>query len=200
MLLHELTIPLFRHLKKGHEPPFPQNNLPADCRATADGIKHLHIHCIGFFLDSHVSVSIVFAMKSKFLSPYMYFPKEPKTLCGRIRSAHPLSVSLIKKGDWKMTTSDATEKKPLWLLIEENILALDSKDLAEKNLEATIQRLAVELDNTGYNVSGHGGNMIELRWAVKDTIKAGKPLMTDLVKNGLFKHNFLDTHLFVIGD
>ena len=58
-----------------------------------------------------------------------------------------------------MTTNDATEKKPLWLLIEENILALDSQALSEKNLEATIQRLAVELDNTGYNVSGHGGNM-----------------------------------------
>ena len=78
-----------------------------------------------------------------------------------------------------MTTNDATEKKPLWLLIEENIFALDSKDLSEKNLEATIQRLAAELDNTGYNVSRHGGNMIELRWAVKDTIKAGKPLMKD---------------------
>jgi len=79
-----------------------------------------------------------------------------------------------------MITNDATEKKPLWLLIEENILALDSQALSEKNLEATIQRLAVELDKTGYNVSGHGGNMIELRWAVKDTIKAGKPLMKDL--------------------
>ena len=79
-----------------------------------------------------------------------------------------------------MTTNDATEKKPLWLLIEENIFALDSKDLLEKNLEASIQRLAVELDNTGYNVSRHGGNMIELRWAMKDTIKAGKPLMKDI--------------------
>ena len=79
-----------------------------------------------------------------------------------------------------MTTNGATEKKPLWLLIEENILALDSQDFSEKNLETTIQRLAVALDNTGYNVSRHGGNMIELRWAVKDTIKAGKPLMKDL--------------------
>ncbi len=78
-----------------------------------------------------------------------------------------------------MTTNDATEKKPLWLLIEENILALDSQDLSEKNLEASIQRLAVELDNTGYNVSRHGGNMIKLRWAVKDTINVGRPLMKD---------------------
>ena len=78
-----------------------------------------------------------------------------------------------------MTTNDATEKKPLWLLIEENIFALDSQDLSDNNLEASIQRLAVELDNTGYNVSRHGGNMIELRRAVKDTINAGRPLMKD---------------------
>lgn len=79
-----------------------------------------------------------------------------------------------------MTKSDATEKKPLWLLIEENILALDPQDLSEKNLEASIQRLAVALDDTGYNVSRHGGNMIALRFAVEDTRKAGKPLLKDL--------------------
>ncbi len=78
-----------------------------------------------------------------------------------------------------MATNDATEKKPLWLLIEENIFALDSQDLSDNNQEASIQRLAVELDNTGYNVSRHGGNMIELRRAVKDTINAGRPLMKD---------------------
>ncbi|MBW1751552.1 MAG: hypothetical protein JRJ46_00255, partial [Deltaproteobacteria bacterium] len=54
-----------------------------------------------------------------------------------------------------MTTSDATEKKPLWLLIEENILELDSQDLSGENLEASIQRIAGELDNAGYNVSRH---------------------------------------------
>ena len=45
-----------------------------------------------------------------------------------------------------MTTSDAFEKKPLWLLIEENILALDSQDLAGEKLEPSIQRIAGELD------------------------------------------------------
>jgi len=52
-----------------------------------------------------------------------------------------------------MTTSDATKKKPLWLLIEENILGLDSQSLSGENLEASIQRIAGELDNAGYNVS-----------------------------------------------
>ena len=78
-----------------------------------------------------------------------------------------------------MTTSDAAEKKPLWLLIEENILGLDSQDLSEENLEASIQRIAGELDNAGYNVSGHGGNMLQLRWAIKEAHNVGKPLMED---------------------
>ena len=78
-----------------------------------------------------------------------------------------------------MTTSDATEKKPLWLLIEENILELDSQDLSGENLEASIQRIAGELDNAGYNVSRHGGNIRQLRYAMDDARKVGRPLMED---------------------
>ena len=79
-----------------------------------------------------------------------------------------------------MTTSETTEKKPLWLSIEENISALDSEELSGGNLEAAIQKIAGELDNAGYNVSGHGGNMIELRGAVNDAQKAGGSLMQDV--------------------
>ena len=78
-----------------------------------------------------------------------------------------------------MTTSDAAEKRPLWLLIEENILELDSQDLSGDSLEASIQRIAGELDNAGYNVSGHGGNMLQLRWALNETSKVGRPLLKD---------------------
>ena len=78
-----------------------------------------------------------------------------------------------------MTTSDATKKKPLWLLIEENILELGSQDLSGENLEASIQRIAGELDNAGYNVSHHGGNMLQLRWAVNEMRQVGRPLMKD---------------------
>lgn len=78
-----------------------------------------------------------------------------------------------------MMTSDATEKKPLWLLIEENILELDSQDISGENLEASIQRIAGELDNSGYNVSHHGGNMLQLRWAMDEMLKVGRPLMKD---------------------
>ena len=79
-----------------------------------------------------------------------------------------------------MTTSETTEKKPLWLLIEEQILAADSQDLSGGNLEASIQRIAGELDNSGYNVSGYGGNLLKLRWAIDDTAKVGKPLLKDV--------------------
>ena len=81
-----------------------------------------------------------------------------------------------------MATSEAAEKKPLWLLIEENILELDSKGLSGENLEASIQRIAGNLDNAGYNVSHHGGNMLELRWAMNDAHKVGRPLMKDFNK------------------
>jgi|GEM_PF-216129 hypothetical protein len=78
-----------------------------------------------------------------------------------------------------MTTSDATEKRPLWLLIEENFLELASQDLSEENREGTIQRIAGELDNMGYNVSLHGGNMLQLRQAIDERCKVGRPFMKD---------------------
>jgi hypothetical protein len=78
-----------------------------------------------------------------------------------------------------MTTDDATPKKPLWLLIEERILPLDSQDLSGENLEASIQRIAGELDGAGYNVSRHGGNMIKLRFAVDKARNVGRPFLKD---------------------
>jgi hypothetical protein len=78
-----------------------------------------------------------------------------------------------------MTTSNAAAKKPLWLLIEENILELGSQKLSGENFEASIQRIAGELDNAGYNVSHHGGNLLQLRWAMSETRKVGRPLMKD---------------------
>jgi hypothetical protein len=78
-----------------------------------------------------------------------------------------------------MTTSNATGKKPLWLLIEENFLGLSSQELSDENREGTIQRIAGELDNTGFNVSLHGGNMLELRLAMNERCKVGRPLMKD---------------------
>ena len=79
-----------------------------------------------------------------------------------------------------MTTSDETKEKPLWLSIEENFLEVDLQDLSGENREAEIQRIAGELDNVGYNVSHHGGNLLQLRFAMDDMQKVGRPLMKDL--------------------
>lgn len=78
-----------------------------------------------------------------------------------------------------MATSDATAKKPLWLLIEDKILQLESQDLAQGNLEASVQRIAGELDGEGYNVSRHGGSLIQLRFAMDKARKVGRPLLKD---------------------
>ncbi len=78
-----------------------------------------------------------------------------------------------------MTTDDAIAKKPLWLLIEDSILQLDSQDLSGENPEASIQRIAGELDDAGYNVSRHGGNMIKLRFALDKARKVGRPFLKD---------------------
>jgi len=78
-----------------------------------------------------------------------------------------------------MATSEAKKKKPLWLSIEESLLEIDSHDLSEENLETSIQRIAGALDNAGYNVSRSGGNLLELRWAIGDMRKVGRPLMKD---------------------
>jgi len=78
-----------------------------------------------------------------------------------------------------MVTSNTTENKPFWLSIEESILALNSQEFSGENLEASIQRIAGELDNAGYNVSHHGGNMLQLRWAMDEARKVGRPLLED---------------------
>jgi hypothetical protein len=66
------------------------------------------------------------------------------------------------------------------LSIEENILEFDSKDLSGQKLEESIQQIAGKLDNAGYNVSRHGGNLLKLRWAVDKMRNVGRPLMKDL--------------------
>ncbi len=78
-----------------------------------------------------------------------------------------------------MATDVATEEKPLWLFIEECIFEQAAEKLSGENQENTIQQIAVELDNAGYNVTHHAGNMLQLRWAVQDRLNIGKPFMED---------------------
>jgi len=78
-----------------------------------------------------------------------------------------------------MTTNEITDKQPLWLLIEEQILGLSSGDLEAGKLEQTIANMAKALDDTGHNVSKNGGNLLQLRWALDARIKVGKAMMED---------------------
>lgn len=79
-----------------------------------------------------------------------------------------------------MTEAEDKQKMPLWLAIEERFLTLDPQALSGGKVEAAIQQMAGELDQAGYNVSRHGGHMIELRFALKDMLKAGRPLLKDV--------------------
>jgi len=78
-----------------------------------------------------------------------------------------------------MTTNAASDIGPLWLSIEEMILELADGDLAPDTKEGTIQRLARDLDEAGYNVSRHAGNMLELRAVVDERVAAGSPLLKE---------------------
>jgi len=78
-----------------------------------------------------------------------------------------------------MATGDKKDKKPLWLLIEEKILEIGGQGISDENLEASVQQMAAALDESGYNVSRLGGNLLKLRWAVDDMRKVGRPLLQD---------------------
>ena len=80
-----------------------------------------------------------------------------------------------------MTAIDTMEKKPLWLSMEACISKLSSEDLSESNLEQTIHRIGKELDELGYNVSNHGGNFLQLRWAIGERLSVGRPFMNDFL-------------------
>lgn len=76
-------------------------------------------------------------------------------------------------------TRAATENMPLWLTMEAKIAELGSADFEESAKEATVHKLARMLDDDGFNVSNHAGNMIMLRHAVDARAAVGRPLFND---------------------
>jgi len=70
-------------------------------------------------------------------------------------------------------------KEPLWLLIEKEIQKYTDGDFSEVNTLETSQKIAEELDKTGYNVSKDGGNWLQLKVAVKERKRVGRPFMQD---------------------
>ena len=78
-----------------------------------------------------------------------------------------------------MTTNDETQKKSLWLGIEENLLELNPGELSGQAKEAAIQKIIGDLDTAGFKVSTSGGRIMQLRWAMDDMLEVGRPLMKD---------------------
>jgi len=70
-------------------------------------------------------------------------------------------------------------KEPLWLLIETEIEKYADSDCTVSNSLATSRKIAGELDKTGYNVSRHGSNWMQLTRAVKARDRVGRPFMQD---------------------
>jgi len=73
----------------------------------------------------------------------------------------------------------AKGREALWLLMARKIRDLSDSDVESGNREGTIQRVARELDETGYNVSRHGGNMMQLRREVEARAEVGRPMLDD---------------------
>lgn len=79
-----------------------------------------------------------------------------------------------------MTASNDNLAEPLWIAMEKRILEHASGASSGSDQESIIQKIASELDSSGYSVSNHGGNLLQLRWAMEEKSKNGKPLMQDL--------------------
>jgi len=78
-----------------------------------------------------------------------------------------------------MPENHAEGKEPLWMLIEKQIQKYNDDDFSEANSLETSRKIAAELDNTGYNVSKHGGNWLQLKAAVKARNQVGRPFIQD---------------------
>ncbi len=78
-----------------------------------------------------------------------------------------------------MTTTDETQKKSLWLGIEENLLELNPGELSGQAKEEAIQKIIGDLDTAGFNVSTSGGRIMQLRWAMDVMLEVGRPMMKD---------------------
>jgi hypothetical protein len=79
-----------------------------------------------------------------------------------------------------MGTMSGSEQKPLWLEIEGGIKSLTDADLQAGSWEASVKKIAGELDDKGFNASKTGGHLLQLRWAMEARRDVGHPLLDDL--------------------
>lgn len=78
-----------------------------------------------------------------------------------------------------MSTSETTIQNPLWLEMEIRILEFTGNSFSEDKKEEAVQLIAKAMDEAGFNVSNHGDNLLDLRWALDERIANARPLMTD---------------------
>lgn len=78
-----------------------------------------------------------------------------------------------------MTVTTEEYQKPLWVQIEERLDQLESVDPSSAGVEKAVSYLAGSLDESGFNVSRHAGNMLRLRLALKDKIQVGGSLWSE---------------------
>ena len=78
-----------------------------------------------------------------------------------------------------MTENLSASKEPLWMLMEKQIQEYSDEDFAEAQAFETARKIAEALDQTGLNVSKHGGNWMRLIEAIKARNRVGRPFMQD---------------------
>lgn len=95
-----------------------------------------------------------------------------------------------------MAENHIAGKKPLWLLVEEQIQGLAEQDFSEAKRQETTEKIARELDKTGYNVSLSGGNWLQLKAAIKARVQVGKPFLNDFhdAVSALTLEDVIDTY------
>lgn len=79
-----------------------------------------------------------------------------------------------------MTISNDSAREPLWLAMERKIMEYASNGIRQNDKERILKTIAADLDQAGHNVSLHGGNYLQLRYALEETARNGRPLLQDL--------------------
>ena len=75
---------------------------------------------------------------------------------------------------------NSESEKSLWIHIEEEIQRVGDVNLQGDRKEATVHKIAANLDKKGLNVSRTGSKLLQLRRALDARVAAGHPLLTDL--------------------
>ncbi len=99
-----------------------------------------------------------------------------------------------------MDNVQTTVEKSFWMLIEGKIHELGDSEFSGSG-ENAVKKIALEIDSSGLNVSLNGGRMIQLRTAVRERIRVGRPLLKDITDaiNALALEDIADAYAAMMG-